>query len=242
MGDMQALVEKQIRGRVCESANCEREVALKYGKYCDPCRASRRRKPKKYVSNDLIDRRLRALYHQSPDKKRNAGQSVKKLAAQIRWPVWALRVRARELGIARTKDRPWSDEELAILERYAWMTPVRIALKLKAKGHHRTYTAIDIKLDRTYARRNTPYFTANALSLLFGVDSHVISRWVKLNYLKAGRRGTERHEGNGGDMFMIHENDVRAFILARPLEFDIRKVDQLWFLDLITEGKIAQRA
>ena len=239
---MQALVETQINGRVCESANCEREVALKYGKYCDPCRAGRRRKPKKYASNDLIDQYLRSLYHQSLDKKRHAGQSVKKLAARINWPVWALRVRARELGIARTKDQPWSDEELAILERHAWMSPARIAMKLKAKGYHRTYTAIDVKLDRTYARRNTPFFTANGLAVLFGVDRHVITRWISLNYLKATRRGTERHEGNGGDMFMIHENDVRAFILARPLECDIRKVDQLWFLDLITEGKIAQRA
>lgn len=40
-------------------------------------------------------------------------------------------------------------------------------------------------------------------------------------------------------MYLIHESDVYKFILARPLEFDIRKVDQLWFLDLVTEGKIA---
>lgn len=234
---MSALVE-QI-GRECEGADCAARVALKYGRYCDQCRSSRRRKKKKYVSNDFIDQRLRALYRESPDRKRNSGQSVKKLAAQIRWPVWALRVRARQLGIARTKDRPWCERELNILQRFAWMCPSRIQMKLKAAGFHRTQTAIDIKLDRTYARRNTPFFTATSLAGLFGVDGHVVTRWIKLGYLAASRRGTDRHEGNGGDMFQIHEKEVYKFVLARPTEIDIRKVDQMWFLDLVTEGKIA---
>lgn len=233
---MSALAEQL--GRECEGVNCTARVTLKYGRYCDTCRPKTHGKPKLYVSNDLIDQRLRSIYLK-PDRKRSGDLSVKNLAAQIKWPVWALRVRAAQLSLCRVKESPWSEAELVILERFAWMSPQRIQMKLKVAGFTRTRTAIDVKLDRTYARRNTPYFTANALSLLFGVDGHCIARWIKLGYLKARRRGTDRHEGNGGDMYLIHERDVYEFVLARPLEFDIRKVDQLWFLDLVTQGKIA---
>lgn len=225
-------------GRLCAGAECASRVVMKYGRYCDPCRSKARRKHKLYVSNDLIDQRLRAIYLK-PDRKRSGDQSVKKLAAQLKWPKWALTKRAAQLGLSRVKDLPWCEAEIAILERFAWMSPERIRLKLKAAGYTRSATAIDIKLDRAAARQNTPYLTANALALLFGIDRHCVARWIKLGYITARRRGTDRHEGNGGDMYQIHENDVRAFVFARPLEFDIRKVDQLWFLDLVTNGKIA---
>lgn len=225
-------------GRECEGANCRARVLLKYGRYCDPCRANARRKRRLYITNDLIDQRLRTIYLK-PDRKRSGDQSVKKLAAQIGWPKWALTRRAAQLNLSRVKEAPWSEDELVILRRYAWMSPQRLRLKLKAAGFNRTATAIDVKLDRTYARRNTPYLTANGLSVLFGVDNHCVTRWIKLGYLPSRKRGTDRREANGGDMYMIHEDEVYKFILARPLEFDIRKVDQLWFLDLVTQGKIA---
>lgn len=234
---MSALAEEI--GRPCEGADCGARVTLRYGRYCDPCRSRVRRKKQLYVSSDLVDQRLKSIYRNSPNRRRTDGDSVKKLARQIGWPTWALRKRAAQLSLSRIKDPAWSEDELRILERFAWMSPARIRLKLKLAGFIRTATAIDIKLDRTAARRNTPFLTANGLALLFGVDRHAIARWIKLNYLKATRRGTDRHEGNGGDMYLIHEDDVYRFILARPMEFDIRKVDQLWFLDLITQGKIA---
>ena len=42
---------------------------------------------------------------------------------------------AREPGLARTKELPWSEPELEILERYACMSDERIRLKLKAAGY-----------------------------------------------------------------------------------------------------------
>jgi hypothetical protein len=226
-------------GRGCAGVNCAARVTLKYGRYCDPCRSRARRKKRIYVSNDLIDAQIRRTYIEKKDKRKSDIPTTRQLGKRFNWPVYAVRVRARELGLARTKDKQWSDAEIAILERFAWMSPARIQIKLKAKGFHRTQTAIDVKLDRTYARRNTPFFTGRGLASLLGIDSHAVTRWINLGYLKAKRRGTERHDGNGGDMYMIHENDVRVFVYARPMEIDLRKVDQLWFLDFITEGKIA---
>ncbi len=43
-------------------------------------------------------------------------------------------------------------------------------------------------------------------------------------HLKAKRRWTERTEQQGGDTYLIHEKDVRRFILKHPTEIDLRKV------------------
>ena len=32
---------------------------------------------------------------------------------------------------------------------------------------------------------------------------------------------------------MIQEKDIRRFILEHPTDIDLRKVDQLWFLDYV---------
>jgi hypothetical protein len=59
-----------------------------------------------------------------------------------------LKRRAQEFGLARTKELPWSQPELTILSRYAWMSDDRVRLKLKAAGYTRTVTAIHLELKR----------------------------------------------------------------------------------------------
>jgi hypothetical protein len=164
---------------------------------------------------------------------------LKALAKQIGWPHWALKARAQKLGITRTKESEWSEEELHILKHYAWMCDARIQLKLKAAGYTRTKTAIHLKLKRMRFKQDAPYFSAHGLACALGEDGHKITRWIKFGWLKARHRGSARRTSQGGDTYLIHERDVRAFILAHPMEIDLRKVDQLWFLDLITQGKIA---
>ena len=44
--------------------------------------------------------------------------------------------------------------------------------------------------------------------------------------------------GPNGDIYLIQEKDVRRFILEHPTDIDLRKVDQLWFLDLLTNGLV----
>ena len=60
----------------------------------------------------------------------------------------ALKRRAQEFGLARTKELPWSPPELTILSRYVWMSDDRVRLKLKAAGYTRTVTAIHLELKR----------------------------------------------------------------------------------------------
>ena len=57
---------------------------------------------RKYVFTDQIDQLIREIYLNRPAAKTRPG--IRLLAKQIGMPHWALKKRARELGLARTKE------------------------------------------------------------------------------------------------------------------------------------------
>jgi hypothetical protein len=209
---------------VCKAALC---VARDRGKV-----QSRR----KYVFTDQIDQLIREIYLNHRDAKTRPGTRL--LSKKVGMPHWALKKRARELGLARTKELPWSEPELAILSRYAWMSDERIRLKLKAAGYGRTVTGIYLKLKRMRFKHDGSFYSASGLAQALGIDSPAVTRWIKSGHLKAKSRGTARTEQKNGDIYLIHEKDVRRFILEHPTDIDLRRVDQIWFLDLITNGLV----
>jgi hypothetical protein len=191
---------------------------------------------RKYFFTDQIDQLIREIYLNHRDAK--TGFGVRPLAKKVGMPHWALKKRARELGLARTKELPWSEPELATLARYAWMSDERIRLKLKAAGYARTVTAIHLKLKRMKFKHDGSFYSACSLTQALGIDPHAVTRWIKSGHLKAKFRGTARTEQQNGDSYLIQEKDVRRFILEHPTDIDLRKVDQLWFIDLITNGLV----
>ena len=191
---------------------------------------------RKYVFTDQIDQLIREIYLNHRDAKTGVG--TRPLAKKVGIPQWALKKRARELGLARTKELPWSEAELGILARYAWMSDERIRLKLKAAGYSRTVTGIHLKLKRMRFKHDGSFYSACSLAQALGIDPHAVTRWIKSGHLKAKFRGTARTAQQNGDSYLIQEKDVRRFILEHPTDIDLRKVDQLWFLDLITNGLV----
>src|SRR5664280_1934465 len=200
----------------------------------DDRRGSKAKRRRKYIFSDQIDHLIREIYLNPPKTKTCPG--IRLLAKKVGMPRWALKKRARELGLARTKELPWDEPELEILGRYAWMSDERIRLKLKAAGYVRTVTGIHLKLKRMRFKHDGSFYSANSLALALGIDPHAVTRWIKSGHLKAKFRGTARGPQQNGDSYVIQEKDVRRFILEHPTEIDLRKVDQLWFLDLITNG------
>jgi hypothetical protein len=186
---------------------------------------------RKYTFTDQIDQLIREVYLSRPGAKTQLG--IRPLAKKVGMPDWTLKKRARELGLARTKELPWREPELAILSRYAWMSDERIRLKLKAAGYERTVTGIHLKLKRMKFKHDGSFYSANGLAQALGIDSHAVTRWIKSGHLKAKLRGTSRTEHQNGDIYLIQEKDVRRFILEHPTDIDLRKVDQLWFLDYV---------
>src|SRR6516165_318827 len=113
---------------------------------CGDAAGAEDRSRRKYVFTDQIDQLIREAYLNHRNAKSRLG--VRPLAKKVGMPHWALKKRARDLGLARTKELPWSEPELAILSRYAWMSDERIRLKLKAVGYARTVTGIHLTLRR----------------------------------------------------------------------------------------------
>jgi hypothetical protein len=186
---------------------------------------------RKYVFTDQVDQLIRAVYLNRRDGKTRFG--IRPLAKKVGMPHWALKKRARELGVTRTKELPWSEAELGILSRFAWMSDERIRLKLKAAGYSRTVTGIHLKLKRMRFKRDGSFYSAYSLAQALGIDFHAVTRWIKSGHLKAKFRGTSRGPQQNGDSYLIQEKDVRRFILEHPTDIDLRKVDQLWFLDYV---------
>src|SRR5580704_18287958 len=122
--------------------DCSRTVRLTLGKYSGTSRVKTRGR-RKYIFTDQIDQLVREIYLNPPDAKTRPG--IRLLAKKVGMPHWALKKRARELGLARTKELPWRERELEVLARCAWMSDERIRLKLKTAGYARTVTAIHLK-------------------------------------------------------------------------------------------------
>jgi len=72
---------------------------------------------RKYIFTDQIEQLIREIYLSHPGARKQPG--IRMLAKKVGMRHWALRKRARKLGLARTKEQPWSEPELTILERYA---------------------------------------------------------------------------------------------------------------------------
>jgi hypothetical protein len=112
-----------------------------------------------------------------------------------------------------------------------YLTTFFLSLGTQSPGIH-------LKLRRMKFKHDPGFYCANGLAQALGIDSHAVSRWIRSGHLKAKLRGTARGEKQNGDIYVILEKDVRRFILEHPTEIDLRKVDQIWFLDLVTNGLV----
>ena len=169
--------------------------------------------------------------------------SVKnRLGEKLRVPGWVTQRRATELGLTRIKEKRWTEEELELLAKHAYKHPDLVARILAKHGFSRSRNAIWIAVKRRLGgvRANRPYYTANELSNLLGIDRHAVSRWVFSGMLAAEHAGSERTEKQGGDIIFIRPAAVRKFVATNPEAIDLRKVDSLWFIDLLVNDKANQ--
>ncbi len=217
--------------------------AARYG----PCCRWKHRgfKAKKYVWTPERDQVLRERYD-----GRVKGRAAE-LARATGWPVWAIKKRAAALGLCYGVDRKdWTPEETAFLWEHAghrlthWI----------AKQLGRSETSVVLKFKRLkISRRVREGYTLRELELCFGIDHHGIERWVREGKLVSTlpgrppttgrapgirRRGTDRSR----DAWAVSDADLLRFIDQHPLAFRLDKVDQVWFLDLLTAGGLMARA
>jgi hypothetical protein len=206
--------------------NCSADVAI-------------RKRKRKYEFTPEMDDLVRTAYHRL--RVYSNRKAITHCAQKLEIPRWAVLRRGRDLGEARTKEQPWSEAEVGSLERWGHLTDAVIQRKLKAAGYSRSLNGIHLKLKRLRIRQNLDGYSAYSLAEAFGVNWHKVGTWIRRNMLRATRRGTDRTAAQGGDSYWITHAAVRDFVFRCPDEIDLAKVEKIWFLDLVTAGRIAMR-
>jgi hypothetical protein len=172
---------------------------------------------KKYFFNEASNRLIREHYD-------SRTETINWLSQKLGFPRWAIKKKAQVLGLARTKEKPWS-EETAYLEANLH----RLCVGTITRKLHRTTTAVALKARRLGIRKKDEGYTARALAQAFGVDDHKVVCWVELGLLKASRRNS----GRSRDMYFISDREVKRFVTTYPTQFDLRRVEPVWFIDLL---------
>lgn len=174
---------------------------------------------------------FRQEWHEAELRKRydSRAETIRELTVLFNVPDWVVKKWAQELGLARTKEKPWSEAEVAYLEQ--WLHRRNITVIARHLG--RTTTAAALKAKRLGLNKSNEGYTERQCAIGFGVDESTVGRWIRGGKLKAALRGTNRTEAQGGDMVLITDDNIKAFVRRCPTEFDLRKVDQLWFLGII---------
>jgi len=196
-----------------------------------------RRQKTSYCPTEEIDRLIATAYHAYRTGDRSA---LGRLSRQLRWPRYAVCKRGAELGLARTKELPWTLAEEGVLLKFGHLSWTGIQAKLSESGHKRTVAAIALKAIRLKVKQNLDGYSATSLALGFGVDVHKVLAWIRRGLLQAKRRGTARTDEQGGDTWWIERHQVRTFVLRYPEEVDLTRVEKFWFLDIITKGNICR--
>jgi hypothetical protein len=144
---------------------------------------------------------------------------------------------ARRQGWVEPKEPVWSRVELQLLDKYAHLSPVVIQKRFKAAGFRRTEGAIFVMRKRRRSHKGARYYSANAAATLLGIDPHKFDREWLIKFrdeLKFELKGTSRQE----DTKLFHIDTLREFFCNHPEEIDLSKVDKIWFLWLITNGRV----
>lgn len=193
---------------------------------------------RKYFHTAETDATIRQAYALWIGK--NDRQALTRARIALGWPKHIVVGRGAALGLARVKEKDWSLAEIAILEANCQYGIEPIRKLLVQAGFPRSGTAILLKRRRLSLTRAYSGYSATALSKLFGVDIHWVTGLIERGWLAGEKRGTERTARQGGDMWYITRASVREFLFVHPEEWDLRKVEKWWFLDLITDGEICR--
>lgn len=173
------------------------------------------------------------LYHWRPEddavireRYDSRTATITALAALLGKPRHQIKVRARILGVARPQQKgPWTNREISYLEANL----SRRSVENIAEHLGRSVTAVAVRAKRLGVNKTTDGYTCQSLAIAFGIDDATVRRWIRRGLLKAGRRHTHYQY----DSYYISQDAVRRFVCTYPLAFNLRKVDQLWFIDLL---------
>jgi hypothetical protein len=178
--------------------------------------------PEKYP----LDERKKLLLLRNYDGRTSTIDQLTRLLGVPRWKVkrWGI-----ELGLARSKEPRWTEEDIDYLEQHLHKKP----LMEIARHLHRTKMSIKLKSQRLGMSKSSSGYTMQRLASCLGCDCKNVRKWIETGKLHGTRRGTERE---ADDYWYFSDTDVLKFITRHPEEIDQRRVGWLWVVDLLSGG------
>lgn len=166
-----------------------------------------------------------------------AKRSIPAFAAELEVPKWWLIKQAQRMGLTtlRHKEPPWTAAEEQLMTRVPLHDPHRAAQIFRANGFTRSPTSIVVKSKRLgLSRRYRETLSAGKAAAILGVDGKSITALCIDGTIKATRRESRRLPQQGGAPWSIEHAELRRYVLDHIASVDIRKVDKVAFVDLLT--------
>lgn len=145
--------------------------------------------------------------------------------------------RAISLGAAKplSKPLPWSEEELAIVERFNHQQDATISRKLAKAGFKRSVNAVHRIRHRVIGagvrqgKVDAGIYTANQVGEIVGANASTVSRWIQKGWLKA-RRG--QFHGSS-ETWEVQSKDLRTFLIHYIAYCDLGRADKFTLIDVL---------
>ena len=184
---------------------------------CHACRLrSRPNAKKKFFWNSDLDARLRDSYTRA-SRRDELTASLNSLQRVSGFPRWIILSRAADLGLSFENRRHWTDGELHFIRNNAG----RRSIKSVASRLGRTYYSVKAKIrSLELPGRVTDGYSVDELARTFGVGKLTIDRWIARGWIA-------RVDGR------IPEASIRRFLRTQPHQYQLRRVDEVWFKQLV---------
>lgn len=169
--------------------------------------------PQKYVLTPEIRERILRDYK---------SDGATGIADDLGVPKWRVQRWAAEIGLSRTKEPFWSEDEIEYLrEHYGRMSNLKIAKHLG-----RTKAAVHLKAKRLSIRGWAKDASCSRdLAILLGVDDHRVLRWIERGWLDAS-------QDCPGGVWRFSDKALRAFLRDHGYALDLSRVEAGWLMEL----------
>lgn len=207
---------------------CGSEYGAPKDQRCRLCRMLATNPRHKYFWTPKEDQRLRDLYS-SAGSKRELTAAIDQAVRETGKPRHIVRLRAQTLGITSDPRRMWRKEEVEQLRELAGQIGIKAIARRLRRSHH----SVAAKLERlSISWRLTEGYTHQDLCNCLGVSVKSVHRWIDRGMLAPDPLLNDR----------IPESQVHALLFKHPAEYSLRRVDEIWFKDLVfgTEALRAQ--
>jgi transposase-like protein len=195
-------------------------------KRCKACRARELGKARTFYRFTPELRARLAEAYASP-RRQELTKALDRLVRETGWPRFAFTQAAERQGLVTVTLRRWTRAEDEHLEEHAGsVSLVGLARQLK-----RSERSVDSRLQRLQlSRARSEGYHIRDLAECFGVTPQRVQRWFD-----RGLFG-KVHALGGVNGKRVTEANVEAFIRRHHGEYDMRRVDQVWFKAMVFRG------